>query len=166
MPISEEARSRLRDFYAVIEPWEVGYDKSSFAYVAVRNGDDFEVVQAALWLNTIKSKFPFGRYETQNIRAGQFRLEDLKIDHRTFIDRILTGRFETPHGELMFPPVSDQHSLFYTPIHPISAQQAQSRVNVVRIGGKEQTIQQRQSVLDWELRGASVPYDSYQRDYE
>src|SRR5437016_1366316 len=161
MPLSYEAQSRLREFYTVIEPWEVGYDKSSFSYVAVRKGDDFEVVQAVLWLNSMESKFPLGKYETKNIRAGQFRLDDLDINYRSFIDRILTGRFETPHGELSFPPIRDQHSLFYIPIHPISAEQNQSRVNVVRLGGREQTIQQRQSVLDWELRGASVPYDSF-----
>ena len=161
MPISYEAQNRLHDFYAVIEPWEKGYEKSSFSYVAVRNGDDFDVVQAALWLNTIESKVPFKGYETKSIRAGQFRLSDLKIGHRQFIDRMLTGRFDTPHGELTFPPIRDQHSLLYTSVHPLSAQQSQSRVNVVRLGGREQSVQHRQSVLDWELRGASVPYDSF-----
>src|SRR6266478_3659172 len=130
MPMNSDGQKRLREFYTVIEPWEIGYETSSFSYVAVRDGEDFAIVQAILWLNTVESKFPFTRYESRNIRAGQFRLSDLNIDHRTFIDRILTGRFETPHGNLTFPPIRDQHSLFYTPIHP-SAQQSQSRVTVV-----------------------------------
>ena len=84
----------------------------------------------------------------------------MEVDHRTFIDRILTGSFETPHGALKFPPVSEIHSLSYIAVHP-SAQQSQSRVNVIRLGGREQTLQQRLPALDWELRGGSVPYDSF-----
>ena len=63
MPIDANGRNQLQEFYKAIEPWEVGYERSSFSYVAVREGEDFIIVQAVLWLNTIESKFPFTHYE-------------------------------------------------------------------------------------------------------
>ncbi len=156
MPLSD-GKARVGDFFAAIEPWEKEYKQNGFAYVAVRDGDHFVITQGVLWLNTIESKIPFNYFETTNIRAGHFRLSDLNIEYPAFIDQILTGKIKTPNGDLEFPPIRGEHSMFYNPVHP-SAQQ--SRVSVLRLGGREQTVQQNQPVVDWELRGASVPYDN------
>ncbi|SHG69368.1 hypothetical protein [Bradyrhizobium erythrophlei] len=159
MPLHEFARAKLDEFYQAISPWESGYQTNSFTYVAVRQGADFVLVQGALWLNTVNSKIPYTHFESENVRGGHFHLSELEMDYRQLVDALISGNLNTPRGTLTFPVAgSGHHSVLYTPVHP-SATQSQSRVNVVRIGGAEQTVQNQQPNLDWELRGASTPYD-------
>jgi hypothetical protein len=152
---------QINAFYGAIAPWESGYENNSFAYVAIRRGSVFVIVQGAIWLNAMHSKTPFKTFESQNVRAGHFLLSDLKKTFKELIDDIGNGSVNTPQGEFIFPQDIPSHRASFTPIHP-SVQQSQSRVNVLRLTGGRQLLEGRPSVLDWELRSSTVPHDTVQ----
>src|ERR1017187_10007144 len=152
--------AKINAFYEAIKPWESGYQHNSFAYVAVKQENDFVLCQGALWLNSMPSKFPFTTFESENVCAGQFKLADVGKTFREFINDLRDGTLVTPQRRLKFPSDGGQHhGASFTPIHP-SALQAQSRVNVLKITGARQILRNEPSVLDWELRSAATPFDS------
>lgn len=159
MSLNLDGSARLNEFYETIEPWAAAYTNSSFSFVAVRTSDDWHVVQGSLSLNTLPPANGARSFRTDNVLAGTFLLSEVDTDFKTFVASVLSGAFSTPYGPLLYPHAGEGHSIVYTPVHP-SAQQNQSRLNVVRLGGANHTFQHRQEVLDWEVRGADIPYDS------
>jgi hypothetical protein len=148
-------------FYNAFAPWESGYENNSLTYVAVRHADRFVIVQGAIWLNTLQSKTPFRTFESDNVRAGNFKLSDLGKTFREIVADLGKGVLTTPQGDFVFPPQNDDHKASFTPLHP-SALQSQSRVNVLRLAGDKQILSVGPSVLDWELRSSAVPHDTVQ----
>jgi hypothetical protein len=147
------------EFYEAIARWQSGYENNSFTYVAVRRAGGFVIVQGAIWLNASESKTPFRTFDSDNLRAGHYKLSEMGKTFRDLVDDIGGGVLTTPQGEFSFPPEFPAHKASFTPLHP-SALQAQSRVNVLRLTGDKQLLQVGPSVLDWELRSSSVRHDS------
>jgi hypothetical protein len=161
MSFDVHGQSNIDNFLSAVTPWEAGYTQNSFTYLAVKRLGIFNLVQGAVWLNTLELKAPFTQFATENIRAGHYRLTELKKSYRELIEEIASGVIRTPDGDLHFPSESGRHSASFSPLHP-TALQSQSRVNVLRLGGFQQFITGQPSVLDWELRAAHKPYDSLQ----
>jgi hypothetical protein len=161
MPFTTVSLANIDQFYSAIAPWEDGYGDNSFVYVAVRHAERFVIVQGAIWLNTFQSKTPFRTFASENVRAGHFKLSDLKKTFREIISDLGTGVLTTPQGEFIFPARDGHQEASFTPLHP-SALQSQSRVNVLRVTGDRQILTAGPSVLDWELRSSAVPHDTLQ----
>lgn len=161
MTFDLHSEDNLRNFFDAIEPWESGYQNNSFTYVAVRRVNGFVLAQGMLWLHSSSSQIPFTTFESENVRAGHFKLSEASKTFRDMIRDLANGEISTPQGQLFFPPVSPGHKASFTPLHP-SALQAQSRVNVLKITGDRQPLISGPSVLDWELRSSAVPFDSIQ----
>jgi hypothetical protein len=161
MTLTKISQASLNDFYAAIRNWEQAYQHSSFFYVAVKEGDQFEILQAAVRLSAELSDLPSSHFASENIKAGHYTLSELGLDYKNVISALLSGSLNTPAGILRFSPQIGQHhhSLFYTPVHP-TTQRSQSRFNVVKLGSGQPTVDRKQPLLDWELRAAPTPFDS------
>jgi hypothetical protein len=161
MTFDLHSEANLNNFLDAISPWESGYQNNSFAYVAVRRAEGFVIAQGMLWLHPSVSQIPFTTFESENVRAGHFKLSEVGKTFRDMIQDLGGGKVSTPQGQLLFPLVPPGHKASFTPLHP-SALQSQSRVNVLKITGYRQPLTSGPSVLDWELRSSAVPFDSVQ----
>lgn len=157
-------------FFSAIEPFQGAYKNATFNYLAVKRGDDFQLVQGRLLFNTLPSKIPFTHFQSNNIRAGHYRLSELNLGARDLITSLLSGTISTPNGKLFFfGNDAGKFSVSYEPIHHEGVK-LQCRLNVLTINGAPQTsdIGQpifesiRQALFDWELRAAPTPYDGLQ----
>ncbi|MEY9731725.1 hypothetical protein [Bradyrhizobium yuanmingense] len=151
----------VKNFMKAIRPWESGYLENSFTYVATRLGQDFVLAQGMLWLRPFQSPIPLTHFQSDNIRAGHFKLSEVGKTFQEIIADLSRGTLATPHGSLVFPRQPPSHRTSFTPLHP-SALQSQSRLNVLKITGVAQVLPAGPSVLDWELRSSPLPYDSVQ----
>ncbi len=94
--------------------------------------------------------------------AGHYQLSDTIDTAQKFIETLLSGKIETPHGELYFPKRdSNDYSAFCQPFRPVGLQ-GQNRLSVLRISGDQQFQCLNQPSLDWELKAAPTPYESLQ----
>lgn len=161
MAFDVHSLKNIQDFYQAISPWESGYQNNSFTYVAVQRNSSFVIVQGALWLNASPRKTPLNSFSSENVRAGHFQLSDLGMTFRDVVSELGKGSITTPQGNFLFTPkkATDHHGAYFTPLHP-SALQAQSRINVLKLAGEKQLLTREPSVLDWELRSSTVPFDS------
>jgi hypothetical protein len=161
MVFDPSSLNNIHDFYQAISPWDSGYQNNSFTYVAIARDSSFVIVQGALWLNASHSKTPFNTFESENVRAGHFKLSDLGKAFRDVVSDLGKGSITTPQGSFLFPHQTTNHKASFTPLHP-SALQAQSRVNVLKLTGARQFLASEPSVLDCELRSSAIPFDSMQ----
>ena len=159
--MNDYERKHLEDFFKAIESNLPGYKHSNFSYLALKNGEFFELRQGRLNLVGVPATNPFGHFESANVKAGVFRLEELKINAREFVDSLFSGILRTPRGDLHFPPEQARfHSVFFTPYHTdgISTQRRQMQMNIG--GDRRQQIQS--TSLDWELKAAPTPFFNLQ----
>jgi hypothetical protein len=161
MAFDVHGQAHVKNFLDAIGPWMSGYLENSFAYLAVRHGPDFVLVQGMLRLRPFQSPLPLTQFQSENVIAGHFKLADVGKTFQEVIKELSRGSLTTPHGTLMFPRSPPSHGTSFTPLHP-SALQSQSRVNVLKITGAAQLLSADPSVLDWELRSSPVPFDSIQ----
>jgi hypothetical protein len=157
MPLSSASQKFVDDFFAAIAPFEKAFGHAGFSYLAVKLGGDFVVWRGRVFLN------PFGlavppHFGSPNVRAGHYKLAELGLDVRGLIERLCVGALNTPDGELRFPGTNYEAS--FVPFHP-DALQSQVRHNVLTIMG-EQAEAIRQPDIDWEIKGASRPYEGLQ----
>jgi len=162
-------RQQIDRFFAAIEPFKEAYQNVHFSYLAFKTANTFTIIQGRVILNTGEAQENFEHFQSQNLRAGRYRLSELHHDVPTLIECLLSGSLSTPHGELKFEsnPMSGYQAT-YDPLHPDGVK-LQSRFNVLRILGKHHERWNRDPLLDWELKGHSTPYDSIQElafDYQ
>ena len=158
MAIPEDSRKAVDDFFAAIEPMAHAYQKSSFTFLAVKNGAQFTLVQGSLFL-VVPSSFPFSSFASASVLAGHHPLTE---SARSFVESLLDGKVRFPGVDIEFPAShAGEYLATYQPFHPAGLQN-QNRFNVLRISGAEQTLHIRQPHLDWELKAAATPYDGIQ----
>lgn len=162
MIIDPYHRKNIDDFFAEITPIKAAYTQDTFAYIAVRQGDEFHLVQGAWNMNPVPATTPLGVFQSDNIIAGRFRCADLKLDPRKFVEQIFEGRVATPNGDLLFQTENDGRlSTYFTPFTPVGLQ-GQSRTALLSIGGEHLAPLLRQPNLDWELKSHPTPYENIQ----
>ena len=152
---------QLDDFLTAIEPHLAGYKHATFSYLALKKGEVFELVQARLLLIGVPPTIVSKRFESENLRAEVFKLDEMKLSVKEVIESLLSGTLRTPRGELRFPPEQDRsHSTYYNPFHSdgIPMQQRQMQLHIR--GNRRNRIESLQ--LDWELKAAAVPFESVQ----
>jgi hypothetical protein len=134
----------------------------TFNYIATKVDGDFHIHQARLFLNTGTPHVPNTHFVSANVRAGSYRLSDLGLRSRDMVSHLLSGRFPTPHGELVFSPnEAGNYLATYDPLHP-EGQSAQARLDILTVqGGRIQSFMSR-PLLDWELKASLTPYDNFQ----
>jgi hypothetical protein len=158
MPLSSGSQKFVDDFFAAIAPFEKAFRHAGFSYLAVRLGEDFVLLHGRLFLSAFGSSAMPPRFRSPNVRAGHYRLAELGLDVRGLIEQLCVGLLNTPDGELHFPGTN--YAASFVPFHP-HALQKQIRHNVLTIKG-EQAEAIRQPDIDWEIKGASRPYEGLQ----
>jgi hypothetical protein len=159
MPLSSVSQKFVDDFFAAIAPFEKALGHAGFSYLAVRLGVDFVLLRGRLFLNASGSAvLPPPHFRSPNVRAGHYRLAELGLDVRGLIEQLCVGLLKTPDGELHFPGTN--YAASFVPFHP-DALQNQVRWNVLTIKG-EAAEAIRQPDIDWEIKGASRPYEGLQ----
>ncbi len=158
--LSEHYAKYITDFFAGIAPWEVAYKFPGLSYFAVKHEDVFVLTQARLFLRSAPPTIPATHFQSGNIRAGHYPLTELGGTPREMVERILSGKLQTPHGELSFPPEGNgHHSAFYSPLHHEGLQSG-NRIDVLTLTGAQHRQFMRQPQVDWELKAAPTPYDN------
>jgi hypothetical protein len=162
MALPVHSQKHIDDFFAAIKPVEEAYRFSTFNFVAVRHEGKFAVAQAALILNMSPPPKRPVKFETANIRAGQYLLSELKFDMKGFVEALISGTVPTPDGDILYlAPDQGPPSPFYMPFHDFGLSQ-QHRLNVLRISSKTPLQFLPSLALDWELKAAPTPYESMQ----
>jgi hypothetical protein len=147
-------------FFANIEPIRSAYEDVSLNYVAIRHSGGWILINGRLIFYSRGSQLETREFQSENVRAGRFKLSDVGLDARSLLERLLSGRLSSPHGELYFPTSqTGPHITTFIPFHP-SGLQAQTRANALLISGDQKHNYINQPALDWELKGASTPYDN------
>jgi hypothetical protein len=158
--IAEHYAKHITDFFAGIAPWEVAYKYAGLSYFAIKYEGIFVLSQARLFLRSTPTTIPVTHFQSSNIRAGYYALTELDGTPREVVERILSGKLPTPHGELSFPPEENgHHSTYYSPLHHEGLQNS-NRIDVLMLTGARHIQYMRQPQLDWELKAALTPYDN------
>jgi Holliday junction resolvase len=159
--MNDDERRNFEEFFKVIEPNLPGYQHSIFSYFALKRGSAFELAQGRLALQGVPAQIPSSCFRSENIKAGIFRLSEVKMTPNGFVEELLTGKLRTPQGDFQFPAENGRsHSVYLSSLHPdgISAQRRQIQLNIS--GDRRQRIDS--TLLDWELKGASTPFFNVQ----
>jgi hypothetical protein len=149
------------DFFAAIAPVEQAYKHIGLSYLAVKSGGHFTILIGRVFLNTKDPETLRPHFASANVRAGHYNLKELKLDARGLADKLIEGKLNTPHGELVFRSAVDARcAASFVPFHP-EGLKSQRRINVLTLmAGPVNRIPQPDT--DWEIRAASLPYAGVQ----
>jgi hypothetical protein len=158
LPIDE---TNVAAFLRTIVGQQRAYQHGTFRYVAVKQGQEFVLIKGRVSLNTHPTAIPVSHFCSESVRAGCYRLSELKLDLNSLIERVAADFIDTPNGRLFFPSAPDgRYSTIFAPLHA-EGLQFQSRLSVLTITGN-QLDALRQPDLDWEIKAAPTPYDGLQ----
>jgi hypothetical protein len=151
----------VEQFFNTTAPVAPGYRDHTFSYLAIRSEHQFLLLQGTLLFGSRTT--PLTHFHSENVRAGCYRLkEDLELNPRTLIEKLLSGALDTPHGELEFPcRPGGKHAVAHLDLHPTGLQH-QMRLNVLTISGASLGSCLKQPSLDWEVKASATPYDGLQ----
>jgi len=161
MTILPADRKFIDSFFAAIAPVEKAYVHAAFNYIAVKSGDRFVLMHARMFLNTTDPNIAPLNFQSENIRAGRYNLSELKLDLRRLVEQLLTGKLETPDGDLHFDRAEGgRYAASFIPFHQ-DGLRAQQRINVLTLmAGPIASVPQPD--IDWEIKAAATPYDGLQ----
>ena len=151
----------IDDFIAAIAAVEKAYVHAAFNYIAVKASNRFVIVRGRLFLTDAVPQVAPMTFQSPNIRAGRYTLDELKLNLREFIARLLAGALDTPEGPLCFEAAEGgRHAASFVSFHP-DGLQAQRRFNALTLMAGP-IVEMRQPDLDWEVKAAARPYDGLQ----
>lgn len=155
--------TRVQEFLSEIKPWIDVYNRSSFCYAAVEFDGNFNIAQARLYLSPEENAgYPHTHFRHGRVRAGQYRLSELGLGIEGLIGALIGGTLETPDGPLKLRGnESGRIGAIFKPFHE-EGLAGQSRLSVLTLLGGRSVVPANQPMLDWELRAADTPYDSFQ----
>ena len=157
----EYDRRNVEEFFAAIEPNLPGYKYINFSYLALKNGDDFDLTQGRLQLQGVPVTINPGYFHSKNIKAGMCKLSELNLTPIEFVESLLSGKLKTPHGELLFKTAETRnYSSYFDPYHQdgLTSQRRQMYLSIN--GARRNRIDS--TLLDWELKAAATPFFNIQ----
>ena len=162
MNLHQHDQKNVDNFFAQVEH-HLNYLScaSGVSYLAVKDDDNFVLVQARVFLTAFAREIPKSHVSLENVRAGYFLLSDLDLDPKKFFaDLISTGKMPTPSGNIDFLP-TDQgaYSSYHQPFHQDAINEGR-RLIALTISGQKRHNLIRQPHIDWELKASSKPFDS------
>ena len=156
-------QENIRVFFSQVEPHLLALrEKWAFSYVATKEDDKFNLVQARLFLSPGNRDVPSSSVNLENIRAEYLLLSDIATDPIEFLRNLLeSGKLATPIGEVFFRPEQEgNYSSYHLPFHPESAQEGR-RLMTLMLSGRKKHGLVRFPHVDWELKAALKPFDSF-----
>ena len=159
--MGEYERKQIEDFFKAIETNLPFYKHAYFSFIAIKQGTEFQLAQGQLQLQVVPEAKPSGSFQSENVRAGLFRLSELKYSPREFVDALLSGKIRTPFGEISFlPQQGGSYSTYFVPYHFEGAQTQRRQVRLVFSGDRR--VRTDTHALDWELKAAPTPFFNVQ----
>jgi len=160
MSLDEYQRKKLDEFFEATKLTLDCYKHTSFSYFAVKHGDGFRLCQGSLLLQWTPMASGPPHFRSSNVRAGIYRLDELNLTPRNFIETLLSGVLQTPQVELHFPPEKDRpYSIYFDPFYSNSnfygVQPQGPRYMRLEIQGERHNHSIESRELDWELKAAS-----------
>lgn len=155
-------RVEVDNFLLSIAPWSLAYTEATFSFIAIRRNGFSTLLYGRLFLlPTSNTKALPGNFETNNVVANFFLISELGISFKDFIAQILdTKRINTPNGELIFPTTQDGSLNAYFNEFHMDGVNAGKRLSYLRLDGDSRHTLLKQPEIDWELKGATTPFDS------
>jgi hypothetical protein len=158
MSIPTQLLQSVEHFFAAVASKAKAYENSSFSYVAVKRGDSLLLIRGVLLLSN--APLPLKEFSSENVRAARCRLDDVAPSPRAFVKQLLQGQVSAPGCDVIFPAAAPgSYMANYVPFHQAGLQ-AQHRAQGLTIIGAEHRLEGDLLALDWELKAASVPYDT------
>lgn len=156
--IHQEAIER---FWDDIAPWEKAYIHSGLSFVAARHNGQFQLIHGRLFLRPSPLSVQSIPFESTSISAGYFTLSELGLTPRVLVDKIVAAEpINTPLGPILLPLGGDARlSAHLLPYHPEGLGSG-SKLAVLMISGAQRYGYVQQPQLDWELKAASLPFDT------
>jgi hypothetical protein len=111
MPVPAHQKT-INEFFEAISPLEKAFRHVGFSYLAARFGTRFVLLHGRVFLNTSMPAAGPTHFQSAHVRAGNYQLDELKLDVRGLLEQLLSGTLPTPGGELSFPrgpPATTQH---------------------------------------------------------
>jgi hypothetical protein len=154
-------RLEIDKFLSSISLWSPAYSAATFSYIAIKGNELSSLVYGRLFLIPKYVKALPQRFESKNILANTFLISDLGITFQEFITQILDSKLvKTPDGELIFSIAQDgKLSAYFNEFH-MDGINSGKRVSYLRLSGENRHTFLRQPEIDWELKGAAIPFDS------
>ena len=149
----------IERFWADIAPWQEAYIHSGISFLAVRRSDHLYMIHGRLFLRSSPLSIKDTPFESTSVAAGYFLLSELGLTPRTLVEKIISSEpIVTPLGSLLLP-TDAQPSAHLLPYHSEGISSG-SRLEVLMISGAQRHGYVHQPEFDWELKAASLPFDS------
>lgn len=160
--MTEIYKEAIERFWADIAPWEQAYIHTGLSFVAVRLDGQLHMIHGRLFLRPSPLSVQSKSFESTSIAAGYFPLSELGLTPRELVDRIMASEsINTPLGPLLLPIGTDaKPSAHLLPYHPEGVSGG-SRLAVLMISGAQRHSYVQQPQLDWGLKAASLPFESF-----
>lgn len=151
----------IERFWADISPWEEAYIHAGLSFFAVRQNGQLHMIHGRLFLRPSPLSVQSTPFESANVAAGYFPLSELGLTPRALVDGIMASEsIDTPLGPLLLPQGTDaKPSAHLLPYHPEGISSG-SKLAVLMISGAQRYGYVQQPQFDWELKAASLPFDT------
>lgn len=149
----------IERFWADIAPWETAYTYPGLSFFAIRHEGQLHVLHGRLFLHTVPNIISRGCFQSANAVAGYLPLTELGLTPRDLVEKIVSSEpVKSPLGDLLLPYDSSP-SAYFQPFHSEGMSNG-NRISVLIISGAQLHSYIQQPHLDWELKSASIPFDS------
>jgi hypothetical protein len=149
-------KTAIKDFYKAFRPIQDAYAHGTFAFFALKRPQGVVIQKAAIFLGCLPLICPSYRFDSQRVRAGAYKLEELGVNFETLIDQVCSGSIPTPDGPLLFPAISPgRPEATFDGFHMLGG--AQQRLSALTLSGVSQ-IALDQPSLDWEIKANDMPH--------
>lgn len=148
----------ISEFLGLAEPISPTAKYATFSYLAVRNEDRLILVQGRLLLNLIPQEIQ-PAFTSENVVAGQQLLADIDKSPEDVLRELADGVLHFPFGDLHFDQYEAGGYSFHLDQNQSGLNQ-QGRMVVLTISGRHRDTFFDANAVDWELRGATTPYQN------
>jgi hypothetical protein len=148
-------------FFRDIASWESAYTSSGFSYLAVKQGADWTIVHARVFLRVEQLTVSRTPFLSNRVAAGHVDIPFAPGGFRQLVDTLASGAsIDLPFGRAALPKdASGNIGAFYVPLHP-EGLTTFNRLPVLTLRGASRHGQFVLPDVDWEVRAAPEPYES------
>lgn len=157
---SEYDQTKLNEFLAMIQPWDIAYENAIFSFIGLRKENSIDIIQGHLiFLNSAEYIAP------KIIEAGDFvgclfRLKDYGNNFNSTMSKLSTGHLETPAGMAKILPNQNEQISGSFVSNPFAFSNAQARINKFYFYGAQGHEMPPLETVRMKLQAAATPYDS------
>lgn len=160
--IPQHSARDLNYFLSLVGEWEPAYTDATISFLAVRNGERFDLLQGHLILPTGSGLPPPRQVMTASICGCSYRLADIGLDCRAVIEGLVGDGLETPIGKVSVPAADASENSASIALERFSPNFYDSAARTVSLSlsFSRYPFVNRQAEFQNDLRTGELPYDS------